>query len=77
MAHLSVYFSLENAGGSHQRARLKQGLDTLPGVTSVSINDRGCLAVDYDSTGLSARRRSAEKFWSWAFPFSRRNKRTA
>ena len=52
MAHLSVYFSLENAGGSHQRARLKQGLDTLPGVTSVSINDRGCLAVDYDSTGV-------------------------
>ena len=52
MAHLSVYFSLENAGGSQQRARLKQGLDTLPGVTSVSINDRGCLAVDYDSTGV-------------------------
>lgn len=52
MAHLSVYFSLENASGSHQRARLKQGLDTLPGVTSVSINDRGCLAVDYDSTGV-------------------------
>ena len=47
-----MYFSLENAGGSHQRARLKQGLDTLPGVTSVSINDRGCLAVDYDSTGV-------------------------
>ncbi len=44
--------SLENAGSSHQRARLKQGLDTLPGVTSVSINDRGCLAVDYDSTGV-------------------------
>ena len=37
MAHLSVYFSLENAGGSHQRARLKQGLDTLPGVTSVLL----------------------------------------
>ena len=47
-----MYFSLENAGGSHQRARLKQGLDTLPGVTSVSINDRGYLAVDYDSTGV-------------------------
>ncbi len=52
MARLSVYFSLKDIGDSHQRAQLKQGLDTLPGVTSVSINDRGCLAVDYDSTGV-------------------------
>ena len=27
-------------------------LDTLPGVTSVSVSDNGCLAVDYDSTGV-------------------------
>ncbi len=52
MARLSVYFSLKDIGDSHQCAQLKQGLDTLPGVTSVSINDRGCLAVDYDSTGV-------------------------
>ena len=52
MARLSVFFSLKDIGDSHQRAQLKQGLDTLPGVTSVSINDRGCLAVDYDSTGV-------------------------
>lgn len=52
MARLSAYFSLNDMGGSHRRAQLKQGLDTLPGVTSVSINDRGCLAVDYDSTGV-------------------------
>lgn len=52
MARLSVYFSLKDIGDSHQRAQLKQGLDTLPGVTSVSINDRGYLAVDYDSTGV-------------------------
>lgn len=52
MARLSVYFTLKDIGGSHQRAQLKQGLDTLPGVTSVSINERGRLAVDYDSTGV-------------------------
>ena len=52
MARLSVYFSLKDIGDSHQRAQLKQGLDTLPGVTSVSITDRGGLAVDYDSTGV-------------------------
>lgn len=51
MAHISAYFSLENTGSKHDVKRLKQGLDTLPGVTSVSISDQGCLAVDYDSTG--------------------------
>ena len=52
MAQISAYFSLENASGKHDAKRLKQGLDTLPGVTSVSISDRGCLSVDYDSTGV-------------------------
>lgn len=52
MARLSTYFSLENAGGQKDEARLKQELDTLPGVTSVSMSGSGCLAVDYDSTGV-------------------------
>lgn len=52
MAHLSTYFSLENAGDRRDEEVLKQGLDTLPGVTSVSLSDRGCVAVDYDSTGV-------------------------
>ena len=52
MAHLSTYFSLENAGDRHDESRLKQGLDALPGVTSVSLSERGCVAVDYDSTGV-------------------------
>ena len=52
MAHLSTYFSLENAAGKHDEKLLKQGLDTLPGITSVSLSDRGCIAVDYDSTGV-------------------------
>ncbi|WP_298029825.1 heavy-metal-associated domain-containing protein [uncultured Dysosmobacter sp.] len=52
MAHISAYFSLENAGDQHDVHRLKRELDTLPGVTSVSVNGQGCLAVDYDSTGI-------------------------
>lgn len=51
MAHISAYFSLENAGSKHDIKRLKQGLDALPGVTAVSVSGQGCLAVDYDSTG--------------------------
>ena len=52
MAHLSTYFSLENTVDRHDEKLLKQGLDALPGVTSVSLSDRGCVAVDYDSTGV-------------------------
>lgn len=52
MAHLSTYFSLENAADRHDEKLLKRGLDTLPGVTSVSVSSRGCVAVDYDSTGV-------------------------
>ena len=55
MAHLSTYFSLENARDKHDEKLLKQGLDMLPGVTSVSLSGpggRGCVAVDYDSSGV-------------------------
>ena len=52
MAHLSTYFSLEDPAGNHDVKRLKRELDSLPGVTSVSVSLGGCLAVDYDSTGV-------------------------
>ena len=52
MPHLSTYFTLEEAAGAHGVKRLKEGLDTLPGVTSVSVSDSGCVAVDYDTTGI-------------------------
>ena len=52
MPHLSTYFTLEEAAGAHGVKRLKEGLDTLPGVTSVSVSDSGCGAVDYDTTGI-------------------------
>ena len=52
MAHLSTYLSLESPAGAHDVKQLKRELDALPGVTSVSISENGCLAVDYDSTGI-------------------------
>ena len=52
MPHLSTYFTLEEAAGAPGVKRLKAGLDTLPGVTSVSVSDSGCVAVDYDTTGI-------------------------
>lgn len=52
MAHLSTYFSLEDPTGAHDVKRIKRELDGLPGVTSVSVSPGGCLAVDYDSTGV-------------------------
>ena len=52
MAYLSAYFSLAGTGSQHDAKLLKRELDRLPGVTSVSISDNGCLAVDYDSTGV-------------------------
>ncbi len=51
MAHLSTYFSLEHPASSHDAKELTRELDTLPGVTSVSVSG-GRLAVDYDSTGV-------------------------
>ena len=52
MAHLSTYFSLEHPASSHDAKELKRELDTLPGVTSVSVSGGGQLAVDYDATGV-------------------------
>lgn len=51
MAHLSTHFSLEQPADSHDVRQLKRELDTLPGVTSVSVSGER-LAVDYDSTGV-------------------------
>ena len=51
MAHLSTRFSLEQPADRHAVKQLKRELDTLPGVTSVSVSGSR-LAVDYDPTGV-------------------------
>lgn len=49
MASISV--SLDRNADRDDVKLLKRELDTLPGVTSVSVSG-GRLAVDYDSTGV-------------------------
>ena len=49
MASISV--SLDRNADRHDVKLLKRELDTLPGVTSVSVSGER-LAVDYDSTGV-------------------------
>ena len=51
MAHLSTSFSLEQPVDSHEVKLLKRELDTLPGVTSVSVSGTR-LAVDFDPSGV-------------------------
>ena len=54
MAHESAYFFLSRIGGKHAAKELKRELDALPGVMSVSVNERAdTLAVDYDDTGVT------------------------
>ena len=57
MPHSSIYFSVRELGDSHESKAIKRELDTLPGVTSVSVSqaDR-CIAVDFDPTGVDQTR---------------------
>ncbi len=51
MATQSAYFQVENLSGRRDVSRIKQGLDTISGVTSVSVNAHsGRVAVDFDDT---------------------------
>lgn len=50
----SAYFKVEDIKGNHGIKELKRELDTLRGVTSVSISAQSnSIAVDYDTTGES------------------------
>jgi copper chaperone CopZ len=54
MAKESAYFIARNSDGQHGRKELKQKLDQLSGVTSVSVNPKNHLvAVDYESSRVS------------------------
>ena len=54
MPRSSAYFSVRTMKGAADTKRIKRELDTLPGVTSVSVSqsDR-CVAVDFDPTGVN------------------------
>lgn len=48
----SAYFRVDDIKGNHGVKELKRELDTLRGVTSVSVSTlSNSIAVDYDTTG--------------------------
>lgn len=52
MARATVSYVLDEIDGRHGVGDLKQGLDRLPGVFSVSVSTQtNCVTVDYDTTG--------------------------
>lgn len=57
MANASVYYTLNSVDGKHDVKRIKQTLDALPGVLSVSVNaGSNQVAVDFDTTGVQSTR---------------------
>ena len=55
MSKASMYFTLGHIDGKHDTKVIKQGLDALPGVSSVSVNDgSGRVAVDFDPSGVQS-----------------------
>ena len=54
LSKASIYFDLENADSKHDIKEIKKQLDKIPGVFSVSVNnERGQVAVDFDTTGTN------------------------
>ena len=55
MSKASVYFTLGKAAGKHDRKEIKQGLETLSGVLSVSVSEGSSrVAVDFDTTATQS-----------------------
>jgi copper chaperone CopZ len=53
MSKESAYFKINNLSGNHDVKQIKQVLDTLPGIISVSVNlEKSSVAVDFDNTGV-------------------------
>ncbi len=53
MAFKNAYFKSSGDIQKHDTKEIKKLLDTLPGVTSVSVNEKvGNISVDYDSSAV-------------------------
>lgn len=54
MSNESAYFIVQSIHGRHGIGEIKRELDTLHGVSAVSVNaEKNLVAVDYDSSGTS------------------------
>ena len=55
MSKASIYFTLGKIDSKQEVAGIKQELDTLPGVLSVSVSGQNKrVAVDFDTTGVDS-----------------------
>ena len=53
----SAYITIDELGGKHGVKELKQELDTMTGIISVSVSEKtNSVAVDYDTTGENSER---------------------
>lgn len=53
----SAYFTISKMADKADVKRIKNGINTIPGVTSVSVNAHdGRIAVDFDNSGVSHER---------------------
>lgn len=55
MPKASAYFMVNGIGGKHAVKDLKRELNTLQGVSSISVGDKR-IAVDYDPSGVAQER---------------------
>lgn len=56
MAKASAYFTVGGISGKHDVKDIKRGLDTLPGVLSVTVSNESRVSVDFDTTGVQSDR---------------------
>lgn len=54
MSKASIYYDVSNINGKHSIKELKQEIDGLSGVISVTVNNKNKnIAVDFDTTGVN------------------------
>ena len=56
MTQANACFTVGGISGKHDVKEIKQGLDTLPGVLSVTVNNENRVSVDFDTTGVQSDR---------------------
>ena len=56
MAKANACFTVGGISGKHDVKEIKRGLDTLPGVLSVTVSNESRVSVDFDTTGVQSDR---------------------
>ena len=56
MTKANACFTVGGISGKHDVKEIKQGLDTLPGVLSVTVSNESRVSVDSDTTGVQSDR---------------------